>query len=103
MYAVLQRSYQELEDKSGIDTHLLRHPGFDGNNESTLMGLTRAIREARMFDFVEINPTFNSHCPSIGIFQRMLGQFRKLGEPNALSKEQLVSVLAARRFDHEPA
>ncbi len=97
MFVALKRSYEDLKDKSGIDTTLMTFTGFDGNHEAKLMGYARfLVHDKQMFE--ELKPggdDFNSHGPFLGMYQAMLAKWESLGEPYQMSKEQIVSVTKA--------
>lgn len=99
IYSDIKDSYAQLADKSGIETHQVEFPGFDGNNEGELLRFSRALRESDRF--VETLPEHgkNSHMPTRDIYGRMIAKWDELGKPHfPLSKDQIVAVLAARTY-----
>lgn len=74
--------------------------GFDGNNESEYMALARfMIDKMGMYSWFKGRP-LNSHCPSMGPYNRMLSAFQKLGSRNMflspLSADEIAEVMNAR-------
>lgn len=95
IYDALHFSYRDLEDKSGIDPHKVEFPGFDGNNECHLMHFAHALRKDNRF--VELIPEHgkNSHCPTSARYERLLENYKKMGEPRfQLSKAQILELLS---------
>lgn len=97
IYSDLRDSYEQLSDKSGIEPHQVKFPGFDGNNEGELLSFARALRKGGRF--VDTLPEHgkNSHMPTREIYGRMIAEWDKLGKPQfPLSKDQIAEILAAR-------
>ncbi|MGL5678757.1 MAG: YfbU family protein [Plesiomonas shigelloides] len=74
--------------------------GFDGNNESEYMALARfMIDKMGMYSWFKGRP-LNSHCPSMGPYNRILSAFQKLGSRNMfsspLSADEIAEVMNAR-------
>jgi len=97
MFRVLNDSYKRLEDKSGIEEWQIKFLGFDGNNEAGEMGYIAflAKHDDRFTDVIE-RDKYNSHCPCLDRYRKMLEHFRR-NFPNSqiLTKEQMLEVTTA--------
>jgi len=99
LYSTMKASYSELEDKSGIQASEVEFPGFDGNNETDLMGFANFLLKHGRFDDVLNKGGNNSHMPTVEIYRRMLQAFQDMGEPTyPYSKEQIRQLLDARKY-----
>lgn len=97
IYSDLRYSYDRLPDKSGIEPDQVEFPGFDGNNESELLGFASALRLAGRFTETLGKHDKNSHSPTTEIYGRMIERWHELGEPRAPYDKKVISeVLAAR-------
>lgn len=86
MWSFIEHSYAQLDDEQkallekeaapfGKDP---KFPGFDGNNESEYMGTASFIvNELERFEEFK-GRSFNSHCPSIDGYRRMLSTFKEI-------------------------
>lgn len=104
MWSFIEYSYGELSDEGkayvekeaspfGIDP---KFRGFDGNNETDYMGTASFIVNQldRFEEFKGRN--FNSHCPSVDGYQRMLSVFEKIRGDiyfESLNAEQIARIL----------
>lgn len=104
MWSFIERSYDELTDdeKAFIEAEAPpfgkdpKFRGFDGNNEAEYMGAASFIVNEldRFTEFKE--RYFNSHCPMIETYNRMLSVYEpiiKIQHYQTLSAESLVSIL----------
>lgn len=99
IYSAMKASYEQLEDKSGIEAREVEFPGFDGNNEAELMGFANFLLKHGRFDDVLNKSGNNSHMPTVEIYGRMLQVWREMGEPAyPYSKEQIQQLLDARKY-----
>ena len=97
IYSDLRDSYNQLNDKSGIEPHQIEFPGFDGNNESELLSFARALRKHDRFTETLGEHNKNSHMPTTDTYRRMIERWRELGEPNyPYDKRTILEILAAR-------
>lgn len=104
MWSFIEYSYNILTDveKAYLEKEAApfgknpKFPGFDGNNESEYMGTASFIvNDLDRFEEFK-GRSFNSHCPSIDSYNRMLSVFepmRKNFSTAALSAEQLMTIL----------
>lgn len=107
MWSFIERSYSELTDneKSFVIENAApfgenpTFPGFDGNNETNYMSTASFIVNDldRFEEFKGRN--FNSHCPSIDSYKRMLLVYKPLFQQlnfQPLSAQNLVDILKER-------
>ena len=98
IYTDLRHSYNQLSDKSEIDKEALVFPGFDGNNETELLGFAEALAKNGTYSDTIGKPAKNSHMPTTEMYKRQIEQWKALGSPRApLSKAQILSIIAARK------
>jgi uncharacterized protein YfbU (UPF0304 family) len=108
MWSQIEASYSSLTapEKSRVETEAapfgreVKFPGFDGNRESTHLGIARHfIKEmGRWTEFS--GRDLNSHAPSLAAYQRMLEVFNRIRESNTtdlLSVGEVVEILKARK------
>lgn len=98
MYDALQRSYERLADKEGIEERALAFPGFDGNNEGEYLSYARFLRE-REGKFTHVkddSDNLNSHFPTLEVYDRMREVWAQLGEKHELSRDEIRAILDAR-------
>jgi uncharacterized protein YfbU (UPF0304 family) len=94
MFDALQRSYQALSDKTGIDTTWLYFAGYDGNNESKFMGYAEFLVEKEgKFTDIPQDGRFNSHMPVRGRYRQMLDRWKQSSQSYSLSKESILRIL----------
>ena len=102
MWTFIENAYAKLtpKDKKRVKAESDRsNPqffGFDGNNESTLMGIAQfMVRDMGRFPQFK-NREFNSHMPVKGIYAHMYALFepmRKTLVGRGLSTDELVTIL----------
>ena len=97
MYRSLTYSYQKLEDKSGIEESDIRFPGFDGNNETNQYSYTNYFI-IELDRFKELTggseyADFNSHCPMLDLYRRMLSKWKNLKDRNNLTEDEIISIV----------
>jgi uncharacterized protein YfbU (UPF0304 family) len=97
IYSDLRDSYDRLTDKSGIDEHLVKFPGFDGNNEAELLLFARALSQNGNYAETIGKDAKNSHMPTTAMYQRMIVEWKNLGEPRfPISRENILRITGAR-------
>ena len=96
MYRSITFSWQRLHKSEEIPDSL-KFLGFDGNYETELMGYVQYfILELGRFNeltYGKEHPYFNSHCPMLEKYQRMLTIWRQYDFD--LTKDQIVAVMEA--------
>jgi uncharacterized protein len=107
MWTFVERAYEKLSatDKARVELDaepfgkFVEFPGFDGNNETSQMGIARFfIDQMKRFSRFK-GRELNSHAPMIGAYRRMLLVFEPLRATLVgieLSADQLVAILKAR-------
>jgi uncharacterized protein YfbU (UPF0304 family) len=79
MYLALKRSYEALQDKSGIEEWQIKFSGFDGNNETTRLAYMRYLNEeGEAYADLDRGDNFNSHMPSLDGYRRQLAEWKAL-------------------------
>jgi hypothetical protein len=109
MWSLIERSYERLDDKekARIETEAapfgkdVRLRGFDGNNESSLLGIANFfIKEMGRFEEFR-GRDLNSHFPSVEMYKRMLVVFapmEKMLVGRGLSADQIIELMKARAY-----
>lgn len=107
MWSMIERSYENLssEAKKFVEKEAYtfgkdpKFPGFDGNNETEYMG-TASFLVNDLDRFEEFKGrNFNSHCPSIDSYRRMLSVFKPILRSlnfQPLSAQNIVDILKER-------
>ncbi|MFJ5537449.1 YfbU family protein [Vreelandella titanicae] len=107
MWSMIERSYENLSNESKVFVEKEaspfgkdpKFPGFDGNNETEYMG-TASFLVNDLDRFEEFKGRdFNSHCPSIDSYRRMLSVFKPLLKNlnfQPLSAQNIVDILKER-------
>lgn len=95
VYDALQRPYHE----AGKDIpDALAFPGFDGNNESGLLGYFRFLLKDGRFTYLKLMfEDGNSHAPFEQGYRRMIAEWQKQGEPHFLTGEKADAVRDAMK------
>lgn len=99
MFDTLRYSYDQLEDKAGIDKHALDFSGFDGNDpqEGKYMSYARFLCETQgKFEKLTKGDFFNSHFPSLEMYGRMLEEYNKSKSKGQLTKEDIIRITSAK-------
>jgi len=98
MFDALSRSFEKLDDKSGIEAEDVRYSGFDGNNEVEHLSFVDALfRDRRFVDTIRAEG-LNSHSQRVGLYKRMLTEWQRQGKAHDLNRDQILGILAARRY-----
>lgn len=93
MYRRMGGSFEQLQDKSGIDPKDLKFEGFDGNNETGHLNFHEFL--AKQGKWAE-SPPLNSHGPMLEMYQRMLEVFRPLKRKVPLDNADIRAILAEK-------
>ena len=90
MFRALRRSYDALQDKSGIQEVLITFDGFDANDDEEHEYL-------RIADGMTILPSdieaLNSHMPRLRGYQMMLQAWRNSHDKENLTKEDITRII----------
>jgi uncharacterized protein YfbU (UPF0304 family) len=75
-------------------------PGFDGNNETKLMGYARDLRNRQhKWQYVQVaSKDLNSHHPTVDMYERMIEAWQEQGRPHKLTEDQYAKILGARSY-----
>lgn len=105
MFEKLKYSFEQLEDKQGIDEYRVKFHGFDGNGENwngecececeSYMSFARFYCTERGYDrFKSLEITdFNSHDHVLEKYREMLGRYKKVQKSGQhLSKEEIIFI-----------
>jgi uncharacterized protein len=99
MYTAIQRAYEALDDKTGIEEWRTEFPGFDGNYETAYMGYARFVveKEGRFSFLKPHSPDFNSHMPTLDSYRRMIGVWNLTNNRYELTRDDIIAILDASR------
>jgi uncharacterized protein YfbU (UPF0304 family) len=95
MFSSLKASYNQLEDKSGIDEWKITFRGFSGNDETLQMAYAQYLRERGSFRDLERGDDFNSHFPALSGYRKKLSKWRDSENEHALSKDDIIRITSA--------
>jgi uncharacterized protein YfbU (UPF0304 family) len=96
MFDTLEYSYDQLEDKTGLDEKEVLFEGWGGNYETREMFFAQHFCEGReRFTKLGRRAWANCHHPTLERYRAMLKEFNALPEPYGLDLEQIKSVLRA--------
>jgi uncharacterized protein len=93
MHRVLNYSYEALEDKSGVDPHLISFWGFDGNNESRHMSYARFLKDHGSSENVGTGD-LNSHMPTLDRYRVMLRRWKASKNRYDLTRDDVLRIAA---------
>lgn len=89
MFRVLERCYEAIPDKSGINPEFVRFDGFDGNNEFEYL---RAARSLTGFD--PKAGAYDSHMRRLPWYQLLMQRWRASTDTQNLTNADLVRITA---------
>lgn len=95
MFSFIKYSYDELSDKSGIDTLFLKFLGFWGNDDKEIkyMGYTQFLVEREgKFTNIDRGDHFNSHMPILPRYRKMLVEWEKSKDQYHLTRDDLIRI-----------
>jgi uncharacterized protein YfbU (UPF0304 family) len=99
MYRAITFSIEDIEDKTDLDSPFIKFSGFDGNNESKQMAYTRYfiydLDRYQELKYGKDYRDFNSHCPLLDKYRKMLVEWKKSRNPHQLSKETIMRIVNA--------
>jgi len=98
LYWVIQRSYENLRDKAGIEEQHIVFLGFDGNHETQYMAYARYFfeKEGRFPHLKLGSDTFNSHMPMVDRYRRQLEVWESMEQKPDLMPEDITTILEVR-------
>jgi len=95
------RALHDAKDKGGVEEKETILEGFDGNDtlESSYMAYARYFCKSDGGRFEESRKgDFNSHSLMLGIYRRMLKEWKNSAKPHQLTKEDIVRIVGARTY-----
>jgi len=97
LYDALQRSYDALDDKKGIEEERTKFPGFDSNYEPAHLGYARFVveREGRFSHLKPFSADFISHTPMLDQYRRMTDVWKLAGNRYELTRDDITAILGA--------
>ena len=97
MYDALQRSYDALDDRQGIEEERTKFPGFESDYELAHLGYARFVveREGRFGHLKSVRLDFISHTPMLDQYRRMYDVWRLTGNRYDLTRDDLTAILGA--------
>ena len=100
LYRSITYSDMDLKNVEITKHHYFKFSGFDGNNEPEYMGYTDFfIKKLGRFDellYDNPNRSFNSHCPMLPKYERMLNVWKhEINKNYQLSSDQILLLLEA--------
>ena len=97
MYDALQRSYEALDDKQGIEEERTKFPGFDSDFELAHLGHARFVveKEGRFSHLKSFRADFISHTPMLDQYRRMFDVWRLAGNRYELTRDDITAILGA--------
>ena len=97
MYDALQRSYDALDDKQGIEEERTKFPGFDSDYERAHLGYARFVveREGRFSRLKSHSPDFIGHTPMLDQYRRMTDLWKLSGNRYELTRDDITAILGA--------
>jgi uncharacterized protein YfbU (UPF0304 family) len=97
MYDALQRSYDALDDKQGIEEERTKFPGFESDYELAQLGYARFVveREGRFGHLKSVRADFISHTPMLDRYRRMYDVWRLAGNRYDLTRDDITAMLGA--------
>jgi uncharacterized protein len=96
MYRHITFSYNKLTDKSGITADYVQFPGFDGNNESALLGYVEfLLDEQKGWQELHRVGGYNSHTEMRDRYRRQMAEWRHMRRRDDLGAADIRRILEA--------
>ncbi|MDP4153279.1 MAG: YfbU family protein [Bacillota bacterium] len=92
MFKSLYYSYQELNDKSGVEESDILFNGFDGNEEVGHYSYAKYLIDCGPFSEFK-NSSINSHRNTLRKYRKMLSKFQIYEPGKSLSKQEIQQVI----------
>ena len=98
LYWTIQRSYEELPDKAGIDERHIVFRGFDGNYETEYLAYARyVVEKEQRFPYLKLGRArFNSHMPMVEHYRRQIALWESMDKKPELTAADITSILEGR-------
>ena len=95
MFSSLKASYNNLEDKSGIDEWRMTFHGFSGNEETSQMAYAQYLRKGGSFTELGQENDFSGHLAALSAYRKMLSEWRNSANRYLLSKDDIIRITRA--------
>ena len=97
MYDAIQRSYDALDDKQGIEEERTKFPGFESDYELAPLGYARFVveREGRFSHLKSHSRDFIGHTPMLDEYRRMTDVWKLAGNRYELTRDDITAILGA--------
>jgi uncharacterized protein YfbU (UPF0304 family) len=97
MYSAIQRSYDALDDKTGIEEERTKFPGFDSDFELAHLGYARFVveREGRFSQLKAHSEDYMSHRPMLDQYRRMTDVWKLAANRYELTRDDIAAILDA--------
>jgi uncharacterized protein YfbU (UPF0304 family) len=102
MHDVLRRSFDKLDDKSGIAEHDVEFWGFSGNEESHLLCFAGYLKETGKWEtLLKDKKELDSHLPTTWRYRPMLEKWESIGgieRRHSLTKDDIKAIIEEPRI-----
>jgi uncharacterized protein YfbU (UPF0304 family) len=96
MFRALKDAYEQLPDKSAVDSWTVQFDGFDGNNEAKYLSYARFHCESQnAYKELTKGDDFNSHMPVIDRYKRQLTAWKASGDKYRLTEGDVLRISKA--------
>ena len=97
MYDALQRCYDALDDKTGIEEERTKFPGFDSDYELAHLGYARFVveKEGRFSQLKAHSEDLTGHTPMLDQYRRMYDVWRLADNRYELTRDDITAILGA--------
>ena len=94
MFDAMQRTYDELDDRSGLDAHRVLFYGFDGTTETSYLSFARFYceQEEAFQHLRKGGDGFDSHMPTKPLYRPMVAAWKASDDPHKLTKDDLIRI-----------
>src|SRR3712207_5782426 len=94
MYDALQRSYEALDEKQGIEEERTKFPGFESDYEIAQLGYARYVveREGRFSHLKPFRADFISHTPMLDRYRRMYDVWKLADKRYELTRDDITEI-----------
>ena len=97
MYRALKTSYNNLQDKSGINPEDIKFKGFDGNFEAKYLCYVQFIFESlNLFEELKDDSkslNYDTHFETLNRYRKMLKVWENYNKSCTLDKDQIKSII----------
>jgi uncharacterized protein len=97
MYSAIQRSYDALDDKTGIEEERTKFPGFDSDFELAHLGYARFVveKEGRFSQLKAHSEDYMGHTPMMDQYRRMTDIWKLANNRYELTRDDITAILGA--------